>query len=75
MDQPAYQRIITESELDRAAQQFVEREFPKAVKAVNRFSGKQNPRLNAAVELRVDRIMVAEASADAKNKKGRPHGR
>ena len=43
MDQPAYQRIITESELNRAAQQFVEREFPKAVKAVNRFSGKQNP--------------------------------
>ncbi len=37
-----YQRI-TESELDLACQKFVEKEFPKAVKSVNRFSGKGNP--------------------------------
>lgn len=43
MEQPTYQRIVTESELDAICQQFVEREFPKAVKSVNRFSGKANP--------------------------------
>lgn len=43
MEQPHYQRIITESELDARCQQFVEREFPKAVRSVNRFSGKGNP--------------------------------
>lgn len=43
MEQPHYQRIITESELDAQCQQFVEREFPKAVRSVNRWSGKANP--------------------------------
>lgn len=43
MEQPTYQRIVTESELDAICQQFVEREFPKDVKSVNRFSGKANP--------------------------------
>lgn len=43
MEQPHYQRMITESELDRQCQQFVEHEFVKAVKSVNRFSGKANP--------------------------------
>ncbi|CAM3842129.1 hypothetical protein G6L26_009700 [Agrobacterium radiobacter] len=43
MDQPIYQRIVTESHLDAECQKFVEREFPKAVRAVNRFSGKANP--------------------------------
>ncbi len=39
-----YQRM-TEQELDLACQKFVEKEFPKAVKAVNRFSGKGNQQL------------------------------
>lgn len=43
MDEPIYQRIVTESHLDAECQKFVEREFPKAVKSVNRFSGKANP--------------------------------
>jgi hypothetical protein len=40
-------KTITEDELDLACQRFVEREFPKTVKSVNRFSGKPLPKTEA----------------------------